>query len=132
MYLDSRNSHVCSFIWFVTIGLCIPSQNRFGLDMNYIKHHMLWDPSPNISTCEDSENRSSTSPCVSQKVTEWGGPSDETKEIEDPCHTSCGTIKIPTCSKVLSAEHRSKVCSPSPAMVTSPFKSKILERDVKQ
>jgi hypothetical protein len=29
-------------------------------------------------------------------------------------------IKIPPCSKALSAEHRPKFCSPSPAMVTSP------------
>jgi hypothetical protein len=34
----------------------------------------------------------------------------------------CGTIKIPPCSKALSAEHKPKFCSPSPAMVTSPYK----------
>jgi hypothetical protein len=43
----------------------------------------------------------------------------------------CGTIKIPPCSKALSADHKPKFCSPSPAMVTSPYKWKILERDVK-
>jgi hypothetical protein len=32
----------------------------------------------------------------------------------------------------LSAEHRPKFCSPSPAMVTSPYEWKILKRDVKQ
>jgi hypothetical protein len=42
------------------------------------------------------------------------------------------TIKIPSRSNALSAEHRPKICSPSPAMVISPYKSKILERDVKQ
>ena len=31
-------------------------------------------------------------------------------------------IKIPPCSKALSAEHRLKFCSPSPVMVTSPYK----------
>jgi hypothetical protein len=40
-------------------------------------------------------------------------------------------MKIPPCLKALSAEHRPKFCSPSPAMVTSPYKCKILERDVK-
>jgi hypothetical protein len=39
-----------------------------------------------------------------------------------PCHSRCGTIKIPLCSKALSAEHRHKFCSPSPATVTSPYK----------
>jgi hypothetical protein len=63
---------------------------------------------------------------------EWGGPSDETWKTEAPCHIWCGTIKIPPCSKALSAEHRPKFCSPSPAMVTSPYKWKILVRDVKQ
>jgi hypothetical protein len=43
----------------------------------------------------------------------------------------CGTIKIPPCLKALSAEHRPKFCSFSSAMVTSPCKWKILERDVK-
>jgi hypothetical protein len=33
-----------------------------------------------------------------------------------------GTIKIPPCSKALSAEHRPKFRSPSPAMLTSPYK----------
>jgi hypothetical protein len=54
--------------------------------------------------------------------TEWGGPSDETRKTEVPCHSRCGTIKIPSCSKTLSAEHRPKFCSPSPAMVASPYK----------
>jgi transposase InsO family protein len=34
----------------------------------------------------------------------------------------CGTIKIPPSSKALSAEHTPKFCSPSPAMLTSPYK----------
>jgi hypothetical protein len=33
------------------------------------------------------------------------GPSDETGKTVVPCHSSCGTIKIPPCSKALSAEH---------------------------
>jgi hypothetical protein len=59
-------------------------------------------------------------------------PLDETGETEVPCHSRCGTIKIPPCSKALSAEHGPKFCSPSPAMVTSPYKWNILERDIKQ
>jgi hypothetical protein len=51
-----------------------------------------------------------------------GDPSDETGKIEAPCHSRCDMIKIPPCSKALSAEHRPKFCSPSPAMVTSPYK----------
>jgi hypothetical protein len=58
-------------------------------------------------------------------------PLDETGKTEVPCHSRCGTIKITPCSKAISAEHRHTFCSPSPAMVTSPYKSKILERDVK-
>jgi hypothetical protein len=34
-----------------------------------------------------------------------GDPSDETGKTEVPCHSRCGTIKIPPCSKALSAEH---------------------------
>jgi hypothetical protein len=49
------------------------------------------------------------------------GPSDETGKTEVPSHSRCGTIKIPPCSKALSAEHRPKFCSPSPAMVTSSY-----------
>jgi hypothetical protein len=41
---------------------------------------------------------------------------------DNSCHSRCGAIKIPPCSKALNAEHRSKLyrskfCSPSPAMV---------------
>jgi hypothetical protein len=50
---------------------------------------------------------------------------------ENLCPGQCGTIKIPPCSKAMSAEHRPKFCSSSPAMVTFPYKWKILERDVK-
>jgi hypothetical protein len=46
------------------------------------------------------------------------------KKPEAPCHSSCGTVKIPPCSKALSDEHRPKICNPSPAMVTSPYKVK--------
>jgi hypothetical protein len=50
-----------------------------------------------------------------------------------PCVTAgvCGTIKIPPCSKALSAEHRPKFCSPSMAMATSSYMWKILQRTVK-
>jgi hypothetical protein len=33
-----------------------------------------------------------------------------TGKNEAPCHNRCGTIKIPPCSKALSAEHRPKFC----------------------
>jgi hypothetical protein len=56
---------------------------------------------------------------------EWGGPTDETGKTEAPCRSGCNTIKIPPCSKVLSAEHRPKFCTTSPVMVTSPYKWKI-------
>jgi hypothetical protein len=73
-------------------------------------------------------------PLVSPKRRLNGGggvPSNETGKTEVPRHSRCGTIKIPPCSKALSAEHRPKFCSPSPAIVTSPYKRNILERDVK-
>jgi hypothetical protein len=60
--------------------------------------------------------------CRNLEATEWGGPSDETGKTEAPCHSRCGTIKISPRSKALSAEHRPKFCSPSPAMVTSTYK----------
>jgi hypothetical protein len=47
-----------------------------------------------------------------------------------PCHSRCGTIKIPPCSTALSTEQRTKFCSL--LTVASPYKWKILERDVKQ
>jgi hypothetical protein len=43
----------------------------------------------------------------------------ETVKAEAPCHSRCDTINIPPCAKVLSAEHRPKLCSPSPVRVTS-------------
>jgi hypothetical protein len=36
-------------------------------------------------------------------MTKWGGPSDETRKTEAPCHSRYGTIKIPPCSNALSA-----------------------------
>ena len=36
----------------------------------------------------------------------------------------CCTLKNPSCSMVISAEHRSKICSRSPAVVTSPKSEK--------
>jgi hypothetical protein len=47
---------------------------------------------------------------------EWDSPSDETGKTEALCHNRCGTIKIPSYSKVLSAEHISKFCCLSPAI----------------
>jgi hypothetical protein len=37
-------------------------------------------------------------------------------KTEAPCHSRCGTIKIPPCSKALSAEYRPTFGSPSPAI----------------
>jgi hypothetical protein len=59
-------------------------------------------------------------PCVVR-----GGPSDETWKTEVPCHSRCATIKMPPSLKALSAEHRPKLCRPSSAMVTSPYKWQI-------
>jgi hypothetical protein len=42
------------------------------------------------------------------KLGDWGGPSDDTGKTEVPCHSRCDTIKIPPCSKALSAEQRPK------------------------
>jgi hypothetical protein len=54
------------------------------------------------------------------------------KKPRPPCHSRCGTEKIPPCSKALSAERRPKFCILSQVMVTSPRKWKILQQDVKQ
>jgi hypothetical protein len=54
------------------------------------------------------------------------------RKPEAPCYSRCNTIKIPSCSKALSAEHRPKSCSSSPVLVTSPYQWKILEWDVKR
>jgi hypothetical protein len=35
------------------------------------------------------------------------------EKTEAPCHSRCGTIKIPPCSKALGVKHRPKFCSPS-------------------
>jgi hypothetical protein len=55
-----------------------------------------------------------------------GGPSDKTGKTETPCHSRYGTIKIPPCSKALSADHRPKFFSSSPAMVASPYNVKLI------
>jgi hypothetical protein len=47
------------------------------------------------------------------------GLSDETVKTEAPCRSRCGTIKIPPCSKALSAEHRPKFAALLPVMVTA-------------
>jgi hypothetical protein len=40
-----------------------------------------------------------------------GIASDETGKTEVPCHSRFGTIKIPPCSKALSAEHRLNIAA---------------------
>ena len=50
---------------------------------------------------------------------------------DTPFHRRCGTLKNPHWSMVMMTEHRSKICSTSPAMVTSRYEWTILERDQK-
>jgi hypothetical protein len=64
-------------------------------------------------------------------VNKCGIPLHETRKNEVPCHSRCGTIKIYSCSNALSTEHRLNLCSHSSEMVTSPYKWKILEQNVK-
>ena len=49
-------------------------------------------------------------------------------QTEVPNH-GCGTMKIPTLSKPVSAEHRPKFWSPSQRMATSQYKRYFLKRD---
>jgi hypothetical protein len=63
-----------------------------------------------------------TDPPHPLEATKWGGPSDVTGKTEALCHRRCGKIKIPQCSKALSAQHGPKFCSLSTAMVTFPYK----------
>ena len=49
-----------------------------------------------------------------------------------PCRSRCDTIKIPPCSKIISAERRLNRCRLSPIMVMFPYKSNIFKWDVKQ
>ena len=35
--------------------------------------------------------------CLSYKTNKWGGHSDWASESEAPCHSRCGTMKIPPC-----------------------------------
>jgi hypothetical protein len=51
---------------------------------------------------------------------------DETGKTYVPCHRRCGVIKVPPCSKALSAKHRPKFYRPSPAMVMSSYNEKFL------
>jgi hypothetical protein len=51
---------------------------------------------------------------VSYEATEWDGPSDETGKTEVPCYSRCSAVKIPPCSKALSAEHGSLILCPRP------------------
>ena len=57
----------------------------------------------------------------------------ETAKNEALCHSRCGTIKIPPCSKIIGVEQqRSKFSIPSPSMVMSSWERNILEWDVTQ
>ena len=61
-----------------------------------------------------------------------GSPSNETAKTEVPCHSRCGTLKIPPCSTAVRAEHRPTFCSRLPAMVTSPNEPIILQYDLQK
>jgi hypothetical protein len=56
------------------------------------------------------------------KLIEWGSFFGWDHKNRCPVHSRCGTIEIPPCSMALSVEHRPKFCSPSSAIVTSPYK----------
>jgi hypothetical protein len=58
--------------------------------------------------------------------------SDKTVKTEVLCRSRCGTIKIPPCSKALSAEHRAKFAALSPVMVTAARYLKNCSRGYKQ
>jgi hypothetical protein len=76
-----------------------------------------------MGTPEDPDwNIFSTPFCVMYEATEWGSLSDETGKTEAPCHSRCGTIKVPPYSKAMGDEHRTKICSSSPVIVMSPYK----------
>jgi hypothetical protein len=47
------------------------------------------------------------------------GLSDKTGKTEVQCRSRCGLIKIPPCSKALSAEHRLKFAALTLVMVTA-------------
>jgi Fe-S-cluster containining protein len=93
-------------------------QNKINTCLLLIQFHHFPCPASNTTTPVRIQARIDLPrPLVCRKR-----PSDETGKTEAPCHSRCGTIKIPPCSRALSAKHRPKFCSPSPAMVTSPYK----------
>ena len=62
----------------------------------------------------------------------WGVPSDKTMYSEVLCHSRYCAIKIPPCSKVISAEKIPIFCNLSPALVKSSYKRNSLEPDEKK
>jgi hypothetical protein len=88
----------------------------------YIVHFLHWITEimwPDLRLCGPVKIRvriDSPHPIVCRKrQLNGGGPSDETGKTEVPCHSRCGTIKFPPCSKAMNIEHtcRPKFCSPS-------------------
>jgi hypothetical protein len=65
-------------------------------------------------------------------MTKWhGSPSDETVKTKASRHSRCGIIKIPSCSKAISAKHGPKFCCPSLAMLMSPYQEKNSQAEYK-
>ena len=77
--------------------------------------------------------------CLSYKATESGCTSAETAKPEAPCHSRCGTIKIPHShgplapSKTINVniQQITKFCSSLLNLVTSPYERNIFQSDVK-
>ena len=58
-------------------------------------------------------------------------PLDVTAKTEATCNSRCAMVKNHPCSKAISSEQSHKFCSPSPTVVTSPYKWNILKWDEK-
>jgi hypothetical protein len=98
------NSLFCSYFYPMRIRVTMRIRDRVG------------PPHPHV--------------CCKRRLNEVTHPVRPEKPVS--CHRSFGTINITFCSSALSVEHRPTFCSSSPAMVISPYKWKILDRDVKQ
>ena len=103
-------------------------RNILIITTHYLENHLIdWHQTGHSIHWKIRVRRDSPSPVFCRT----GSPSDETRKTEALCHSRCGMIKIPPCSKVLRVVHWPQFCSPSPVMVTSPYiKWNILEWDV--
>jgi hypothetical protein len=116
-----------------TVTYFVPDDHWLDTDKHY-QHKACLEFNGRWTHDDPGWYRSSRSLCVSYYAAEWVGPSnlDESRKAKGPVSQQLWHDKIPSCSKALSAEHRPKFWSPSPAMMTSPHKWKNLEQDVKQ